>query len=174
MTAVTSGSDARPRPYRQLGLLLVVTLVLTGVGVAFELEHRSSVTNQALVNSAATATVTGQVSAALNTVLSYDYTKPAATRAAAEQLLVGDASSQYATLFQALQAKAPGQQLTLVAKVVDAGVLDLHGNTAQLLVFLDQSSTRASDKATSASAAQIVVTAVDQDGHWRISELEPL
>jgi Mce-associated membrane protein len=162
MTAVTSGSDARPRPYRQLGLLLVVTLVLTGVGVAFELEHRSSVTNQALVNSAATATVTGQVSAALNTVLS----------AAAEQLLVGDASSQYATLFQALQAKAPGQQLTLVAKVVDAGVLDLHGNTAQLLVFLDQSSTRASDKATSASAAQIVVTAVDQDGHWRISEEE--
>ncbi len=171
--AVTTGAG-RARRSRLVPVLVVLALLFAGLGIGFEVSHRSTPSNQALVDAAATSAVASQVTAALNTVLSYDYTKPAATQQAAESLLVGNASSQYALLFKALQSKAPGQQLTLVAKVLDTGVITLHGKNAQLLVFLDQSSTRASDNATNASAAQIVVTAVEQGGRWRISGLQPL
>jgi len=155
-------------------LALVVILVATGVVFRVIQQRHGATQNTAVADAATTSQVVGQVSAALNEVLSYNYANPAPTQQAASKLLVGDASKQYTTLFAALTAKAPGQQLTLVAKVVDAGVVTLVGNTAQLLVFLDQSSTRASDKATSASAAQIQITAVRQGGQWRISELVPL
>ncbi len=159
--------------------LLVVAALLIGVGVAFEIRQhsirsQSSAKNGALADSTATSEVIGQVSTALNKVLSYQYANPTATQQAADQLLTGDASTQYKTLFTALQQKAPGEKLTLVAKVVTAGVTTLHGNTAQLLVFLDQSSTRASDKQSSTSAAQLDVTAIKQGSGWKISELLPL
>jgi len=93
---------------------------------------------------------------------------------AAATLLSGDAASQYKTLFTALQKKAPGEKLTLVAKVAVAGLKSLHGNTAELLVFIDQSSTRASDKQKSTSAAQLDVTAVKHGGTWKVTELRPL
>jgi Mce-associated membrane protein len=89
-------------------------------------------------------------------------------------MLVGAALKQYNVLFAALQKKASGQQLTLTAKVVTAGVTYLQGDRAQLLVFLDQTSTRASDGKTSASAAQLQISAELAHGSWRISNLIPL
>jgi Mce-associated membrane protein len=187
-TAETASADASPatvavpawrsRLWPSLALLVVAALLI-GVGVAYEIRQhtirsQSSAKNSALADSPATSEVIGQVSTALNKVLSYQYANPTATQQAAGQLLTGDASTQYKTLFTALQQKAPGEKLTLVAKVVTAGVTSLHGNTAQLLVFLDQSSTRASDKQSSTSAAQLDVTAVKQGGTWKISELLPL
>ncbi|MEO9238124.1 MAG: hypothetical protein ABI418_08540 [Jatrophihabitantaceae bacterium] len=159
--------------------LILVAVVFIGLGIAFEIRAHSirsqgSASNHALADTAATSEVIGQVSTALNKVLSYQYANPSATQQAAAQLLTGDAAGQYRTLFTALQQKAPGEKLTLQAKVVTAGVTSLHGNTAQLLVFLDQSSTRASDKQSSTSAAQLDITAVKQAGSWKISELRPL
>lgn len=130
--------------------------------------------NRAVVDRAGTTEVIGQVDTALQRVLSYDYANPDATHTAAQQTLVGDALKQYNVLFDALQQKAGGQQLTLTAKVVTAGVTSLEGTRAELLVFLDQSSTRASDGTTGTSAAQIRISAVKQGGTWRISELVPL
>lgn len=130
--------------------------------------------NEAVVNAQATAQVIGQVDTGLQRVLSYRYTDPAATHAAAAQVLTGDAARQYEVLFKALQQKASSEQLTLTAKIVAAGVETLDGDHAQLLVFLDQSSTRASDGTTSTSAAQLRIAAVRRGGVWRISELVPL
>jgi Mce-associated membrane protein len=130
--------------------------------------------NQAVVDRSRSAQVIGQVDTALGHVLSFDYRHPDATRTAAHQALVGDALRQYDVLFAALQKKAGGQHLVLAAKVVSAGVTILEGSRAQLLVFLDQTSTRASDGATNTSAAQIRITAVEHGGVWRISELVPL
>ncbi|MDQ2956141.1 MAG: hypothetical protein M3Y42_04145 [Actinomycetota bacterium] len=166
-------------PLWRLVALVVVTVVFAGLGTAFELRGHSlrseaSAKNRALADTSATSQVIGEVSTALNKVLSYQYANPSATQQAAAQLLTGDAAGQYQTLFTALQQKAPGEKLTLAAKVVVAGVTSLHGDTAQLLVFLDQSSTRASDKQSSTSAAQLDVTAVKQGGNWKISELLPL
>lgn len=145
----------------------VVLLVLGARG-------SSGPSNRAVVDRTSTAEVIGQVDTALQRVLSYKYDDPTATKTAADQMLVGAALKQYNVLFAALQKKASGQQLTLTAKVVTAGVTYLQGDRAQLLVFLDQTSTRASDGKTSASAAQLQISAELAHGSWRISNLIPL
>lgn len=130
--------------------------------------------NQAVVDRTRTAQVIGQVDTDLEHVLSFDYRNPEATRSAAGQALIGDAGKQYDVLYEALRRKAGNQQLVLTAKVISAGVTILNNDRAQLLVFLDQTSTRKSDGATSTSAAQIRVTAERHGGTWKISELVPL
>lgn len=144
------------------------------VGIVFLTHRPAAPTDRAFVDRAATTQVTAQVGTALDEVLSYDYRHPTTAAAAAKEWLTGDAPAQYQLLFRQLQTLAKGQQLTLVAKVSSVGVSSLHASSAQLLVFLDQRSTRASDGQSSVSAAQVQIGAVKQDGRWRISELKPL
>ncbi len=159
-----------------LGLVGVLTLALAGVFAvqAHQLRSTDSASNLALVDTSLTNEAISSVSASLNRVFTYDYASPEATQQAASELLVGDASSQYKTLFDALQSKASGQQLTLKTTTVLGGVTTLTPDSARLLVFLDQSSTRASDSSSSTAAAQLDVAAVKRDGVWKISEIRPL
>ena len=178
-TDVDAAAPPSRLPIRRWLALGAAIVLLTGVGTAFELKAHQlrsepAAANHALTDTSETTEVIGQVDTALAKVLSYDYANPTATQQAAEQLLTGDAASQYRTLFTALQAKAPGEKLTLTARVVTAAVTSLQHGNAQLLVFLDQSSTRASDKQSSTSAAQLQVTAVRTGAGWKISELLPL
>jgi Mce-associated membrane protein len=172
--------SASRRGWTSVPVLVMAALALACAVVASVLLATSSGAsapsdpNQAVVDRTRTAQVVGQVDTDLEHVLSYDYRNPEATRTAAHQALVGDALKQYDVLFTTLQQKAGGQKLVLAAKVVNAGVTILDGSRAQLLVFLDQTSTRTSDGATNTSAAQIRITAVEQGGAWRISELVPL
>ncbi len=46
-------------------------------------------------------------------------------------------------------------------------------DSARLLVFLDQTSTRASDGTTATSAAQLAVGAVWRDGTWKVDQIRP-
>lgn len=159
--------------------LLTASAALVATGVVFlvrgaNLDDGGAAANRAVVDRPATTEVISQVSTALNQVLSYDYRKPAVAQAAAKKYLVGDAPAQYRVLFSQLQKLAPGQQLTLVAKVSTAGVTSLRGDRAQLLVFLDQQSTRASDGQSSVAAAQVQITAVRSGDAYKISELKPL
>jgi Mce-associated membrane protein len=172
--------NAQRRGWTSVPVLVMTALALACAIVAAVLLATSSDAsapadpNQAVVDRTRTAQVVGQVDTDLEHVLSYDYRNPDTTRTAAHQALVGDALKQYDVLFTALQNKAGGQKLVLTAKVVNTGVTILDGARAQLLVFLDQTSTRASDGATNTSAAQIRITAVEQGGTWKISELVPL
>lgn len=130
--------------------------------------------NAALTDATTTAGVQSAVTRELGQILSYDYSDPATTQRAAKNVLTGKARSQYDELFAALQKRAPGQKLTLTATVQAAAVKELTDRSASLLVFLDQSSKRASDKETSVSAAQISVTAQKVGSTWKISALRPL
>ena len=159
--------------------LLVITALLAGLGAVMLIRAHADqaegpMANQALVSTGDTQDVVSQVSSALNQILSYDMANPKAAQDAAKRWLVGDAPGQYQTLVTALGKAASGQQLTMVAKVSTAGVVSLHDGTAQLLVFLDQQSKRASDQSTSVSAAQVRITAVQKPDGWRISEIVPL
>ncbi|GAB2487668.1 hypothetical protein [Jatrophihabitans fulvus] len=159
--------------------LAAVTLVCVTLGTvllvrAHSLSDDPATANRALLDRTTTGEAVGQVSTALNQMLSYDYRKPEVAQAAARRWLVGDAPAQYTLLFRQLQQLAPNQKLTLVARVTSAGVVELHGRTARLLVFLDQQSTRATDGQSSVSAAQVQITAVHRAAGWRISELKPL
>ena len=92
-----------------------------------------------------------------------------ATRDEARQVLDGKAAAQYGALFTELQQAVPDQQLSLTSKVVRAGVTELSGDEARLLVFLDQASVRsASHGSGSTAGAQLSITAKREAGRWRI------
>jgi Mce-associated membrane protein len=158
---------------------MVLAIALGAVGVlgwvrAHQIHAASPAQNQALVDATRTEQVIGAVSKSLTAVLSYDYAEPTRTQTAADHFLTGKARQQERTLFEALQRKAPGQNLVLAASVQAAGVVSLKPHSATLLVFLDQSSQRASEKQKSISAAQLRVSATLVGGQWKVDGLEPL
>jgi Mce-associated membrane protein len=171
-----------PRRGRSLALrlvLIVLSAALVVVGVAFvvrthQLTGQKANSNHAISDANRTSEVIGEVSTALNQVFSYDYSKPQVAQAAAKRWLTGSAPAQYRTLFDQLAKLAPGQKLTFVAKVSVAGVTNLAGSHARLLVFLDQESTRATDGQSSISAAQVRIGAVRDGNTWRIDDIHPL
>jgi Mce-associated membrane protein len=157
-----------------LAVIIVACLVLGTVFVVKSLDKRGGTPdNVALVDQARTQEVISQVSADVSKIFSYNYASAAASQQAAESVLLDPGKQQYLTLFKLLQSKAPGQKLTLVVKVVQVGVIALSGSNARLLVFLDQTSTRAPDNASSTTAAQLQISAVKQGSTWLVNGITP-
>lgn len=155
----------------------LVALVVGAVGwyQYVDLTSGASADNRALVDEEATSQVQAQVAVALERVLTYDHANPAPTEQSADALLAGKARTEYDTLFETLQEQAPGQQLVLTAKVSAAGVTELDGDRASLLVYVDQSSRRAGEDQANVSAAQLAVTArKSARGVWQVTGLRPL
>lgn len=160
-----------------LPVLLFAIAVLLGAfaGFAGERAHRlraDAATNTALTDSAATSEVTGQVTSAINTIFSYDYTDLAKTQRAASGLLTGAASCQYNQLFGTIRQQAPQQKLVVTVTVTNTGVELLDGDRARLLVFATQSSTSAVSKRTSTAGAMFAIDAQRDGGTWRISGID--
>ena len=178
--------DARPaedarsgrRGWRPAAALGAVAVVLAGFGVWATL-HASSLrsnaaaqANTALTDGPATATVRREISAAVNTIFSYNYADTAATRRAAQRVLTGPAVRQYNTLFALVTKNAPGQKLVVTTRVTNSGVELLNGNRARLLVFANQQDTRAGTGQTSYAGAMFAVTALRQSGRWKIENID--
>lgn len=178
---VTDKTPAATRPGANRVLLVAVLAVITAaclvLGTVFvgkALDKRGGTPdNIALVDQARTQQVISQVSADVVKIFSYNYASATASQQAAESVLVDPGKQQYLTLFKLLQSKAPGQKLTLVVKVVQVGVIALSGSNARLLVFLDQTSTRAPDNASSTTAAQLQISAVEHGGSWLVNGITP-
>ncbi|MFD1859237.1 hypothetical protein EHW97_02440 [Aeromicrobium camelliae] len=153
---------------------VLVAVGIAGWATAWTIQQNSAAQNAALVDAGATADVQAQVSQALTRVLSYDFNDPQVTEDAAEQFLSGDAREEYDTLYATLKEQAPDQELVLTAQVQVTGVKELGEDEAELLVFLDQASRRATDEEASVSAAQLAVTAERDGDAWTITGLEIL
>jgi Mce-associated membrane protein len=162
---------------RALVLALAVVFAVVGAALwwaAYDARTDPVVDNLAVHDATATAEVRDAVSQALVSVLSYDYADPATTDRAADEVLGGDARREYDQLVATLHEKAPDQQLVLTATIEAVGVKELDDDSAELLVFLDQSSRRATDAEARFSAAQLAVTAERTGDTWRITGLTPL
>ncbi|WP_157571740.1 hypothetical protein [Nocardioides alkalitolerans] len=166
-----------PRVRRLAPWVLAVALVAVGVvGLvqADDVRSTASAENEALVDAAGTAEVQAALTQGLSRVLSYDHTAPEATTAAADSLLSGAAREEFDTLYAGLAERAPDQELVLTARVQSVAVRTLTDDTAEALVFLDQTSTRATDEESTVSAAQLAVVAERDGSTWTITELTPL
>jgi Mce-associated membrane protein len=164
--------------WRIAAALGAATVVLAGFGVWATL-HASSLRsnaaaqeNTALIDGPATATVRREISAAVNTIFSYNYADTAATRRAAQGVLTGPAVRQYNTLFALVTKNAPAQKLVVTTKVTNSGVELLNGNRARLLVFANQQDTKAGTGQTSYAGAMFAVTALRQGGRWKIENID--
>lgn len=160
---------------RRIALVATVVALLLGGSAFFygahQLRSTPSARNHALTDTAATTRVGGDVGEGLARVFSYAPAQPDAAGRSAGTVLGGRAARQYADLFAQVRAGLVEQRITLTTQAVRTGVIELKGNTARLLVFLDQTSRRGEAPATSA-AAQLTVTAEFRDGRWLIVDIK--
>jgi len=153
--------------------VLSVLLAVVGAGLtvrAVQLRDNPAAANRAFTDATATSQVTAAVSADVSEIFSYSYPDLAATLRAADRVLAGQAAAQYRQLAPELD-QAVSQRLTVVTRVKAIGVGSLTPDSAQLLVFLDQTATRGAGK-SSTVPAQLDVTARLSGGTWRITNIE--
>jgi Mce-associated membrane protein len=170
--------DSRWRGRRLPIALLAAAVVLVAAGVWLLVDANgtrtsASARNRALQDPAATAEVSASVTNSLNRIFTYSFDKTQATEQAATEVLRGKALDTYRELFAQVRDLAPQQKIVLTTRVVSAAVQELNDEHAQLLVFLDQSATRADNNSTSAAAAQLSVTAKREGVAWVIVDLVP-
>ena len=127
--------------------------------------------NAALVDAEATAEVTKEVSAAVESVFSYNYASLDRTRRAAERVLLDDALRQYNAKFAAVSEAAKKRELVRTASVRAIGVRTLHGDTARLLVFLDQQTLTSNGDGRKQTTVYLEVVAEKAGGEWKIAQL---
>lgn len=152
--------------------LVLVAVVLAGLGTFFLVKSRSVRYDTALVDSATTSAVNGQVREAVEKSFSYNFADVAATEKAARELLTGRALCQYNAVFGPVKEIAPQQKLVVSVRVVSSAVSSLKDGKATVLVFADQVTTRTTDNQSGGGTAMLRVSAVDDGGRWKIDNLE--
>jgi Mce-associated membrane protein len=165
------------RSMRWPAILGVATALLGGFGVwatltAHSLGGTGTEQNAALTDQAGTSAVTHQIGSAVNTIFSYSYADTARTRRAAQSLLTGAAIRQYDKLFALVQQEAPKEKLVVTTTVTNIGVEYLVGASARVLVFANQQDTLAGTSQTTYAGTMFAVTAVRQDGRWKIENID--
>lgn len=157
--------------------VLLVALVVAG-GYAWwqvrDLSAASTADNLAHVETTETARVEAEITRALETLFSYDHELPELAQSNADELLRGDARDEWDTIYQSFEDQAVGQDLMLASTVRRVGVRELSSDTADVVVFMDQTSARAGDESASLAAAQLAIAAEHHDGAWRITEIDLL
>ncbi|MCL2542265.1 MAG: hypothetical protein FWE71_07395 [Nocardioidaceae bacterium] len=144
-------------------ILLVVAVAVVAAGQWWLHQQRSHDTDEADVRSAADDAVTS--------VLSYDYRRLQAGMRATTPLLTGDARSQYLDLQKPLLHTAPKLQAVVDAQVKTMSVLDLSGDSARVLLFVDQTSSSKWLSRPQLDQSRILVTMTRSSGHWLVSTL---
>ncbi|MFD3532792.1 hypothetical protein [Streptomyces sp. NPDC058664] len=164
-----------PAFWRKAALVTAVAALLLGGGAFFHAAHQlrstPSARNLALTDTGATTRVSGDVGEGLARVFSYAPASADAAERSARTVLAGRAARQYGDLFAQVRASLVEQRVTLTTQAVRTGVIELDGDSARLLVFLDQTSRRDKAPATSA-AAQLTVTARFQGDRWLIVDIK--
>ncbi|MGW4545879.1 hypothetical protein ACWEN4_05775 [Streptomyces violaceorubidus] len=182
--AGTGGPKGRLR--RAALVSAAAVLVLGGCGflyAAHQLRSQAPARNHALTDAEATTRVAGDVGDALARIFSYTPDGTAAAERSASAVLDGRAARQYETLFARVRDDLTEQRVTLSTRAVRTGVIELDGDRARLLVFLDQTSHRGDAKGTgtgkgkadtgaTTAAAQLTVTARLDDDRWRIVDIK--
>ncbi|MDR7302452.1 hypothetical protein [Haloactinomyces albus] len=172
-----SGADRRlRRPAALVSLMLVLTVAFGGLAVWFHneahaLRHEGAAANRALVDQAATSRVKGRITTAVEKLFSYDHTNTAKTEKAAKNLLTGKAVQKYDKLFATVRKQAPKQKLVVTTTVQTAGVTRLQEKRAEVLLFVNQRSTRTESGRSTVGPAQLSVVAEKHGDQWKISRI---
>ncbi len=173
------GADAARRRPRVATLvaLVAVLLVASGLAVWFrgetaQLTDSAAAANDALVDASATAQVNGQITEALETAFSYDYTTLDRNERAARQVITGQFASEFDQQFSTVRELAPQQQAVVSATVSHSAVKMLSGDSAIVVAFLDQQVTRSGTDQEMIAAGRLTVTAQRVDGQWKIAGVQ--
>jgi Mce-associated membrane protein len=155
-----------------LAVLLVCASVVLAVG-AVTARTSGPLANKAFLDTGQTAELVGQVTSAMTTVYSYNYSTLPANEAAAKGLVTGKFADEFARVFEPVKQLAPQEQAVLKSTVPAAGVILLQGDRARLLMMVDQTGTRGTAKEPTGATARLLVDAQNVDGRWKIAGVTP-
>jgi Mce-associated membrane protein len=175
-TPAAGGSKSSASPLTLAIVLAVVGLVLFGAATFFGIQRNgitSATSNTALLDVAKTAQVKDAVSKATEALFSYDYNNIKKTEDAANDLLANDdVKAKYNLLMGEVKRLAPAQKMVVTCKVTRSAVIMLNDDLAKVMVFVDQTSTRADTKKTTAGSAQLHLNAQLQGDKWKITDMD--
>lgn len=171
--AASRAGDGEGRDKAVVSIIAVLALVFALIAgfFAFKLvDAYSTTSNQAISDAVGTEGVQKDVTAAVESLLSYDYNKIDEHEKTARSLLVTDqVRDEFDKLYGDVKKKAPEQKIVLVTKVSYSSVLELDGDTAKVLLFVEQSASREGTDQKSSGGGQLTVDAQLQDGKWRLA-----
>lgn len=174
---VDDGSS-RPRTGLALLIVLLVTALAFGALAAYfrgqaDRASTGAADNRAVIDTEATSEVVGQVSSAIETVLSYDYTKLDENERAASEVITGKYADEFELTFADVRENAPDQKVVLNTTVLLAGVVLLTGHTdgarAELIATMDLAAEQDGEPVSQPGRARVVAERVD--GHWKIAQM---
>jgi Mce-associated membrane protein len=152
-------------------LVLATTCAAAAVALRAQAAHAAAAAagNRALVDTETTTEVAGQIAKAIETVLSYDYTRLDANERAAGEVVTGRYRDEFAKTFADVRRSAPEQKLVLTTTVLLAGVTVLTGERAEVIATMDLAAVRDTTPYNSPGRVRVVATRVD--GRWKIAEM---
>lgn len=153
-------------------LVIAVSLGAWFRGAANELTGSTAATNKALIDKAATAEVSAQISDAVKRVYSYDFARLDDNERAAGEVVTGPFVDSFHQQFAKIRQLAPPQQAVVVASVPAIAVKSLDGDRAIVLVFLDQQARQAGKDKPLLATGRLSITAQRVDSHWKIADVE--
>jgi Mce-associated membrane protein len=170
--ATPDGAAAGPRSRRML-VPIVLAAVALGSAVAVAVlgwqafsDGRAQRSQDAALDAARTGTTQ---------VLSYDSKTLDADLARSRGLISGAFAAKFEELASGVIVPAVQQQsLATKATVARSAVIDAQPDQVTALLFVNQSTTVGADPAAHTASNQVRVTMTLADGHWLISDLQPL
>jgi len=123
-----------------------------------------------------TAAETGQVTAAryAEQLLSYDYSHLDEDFSQAQRLLTDDFRRQYIQATDVVRDQAVQDKAVIKAAVVATSVVSAEPDEVRTLLFVNQTTTTDAGGSPSIDLNRVVVTIVEQDGRWLVSDLDAL
>jgi len=158
-----------------LAIALVLVLVLVGLLVALRVKtHRASPNADDRASAQTTAAMT-TANSSLATLLSYTPQNVSQDLASETELLTGQFKTDYTQLVTTVVApSAIRGGVTTQAVVVGSGVVTASADTVTLIEFVDVSTTSKNLPESRVSGSRLRVTMQNVDGHWLISNLQPV
>lgn len=178
----TDGKPAEPGAVRRslravrrhLGVILVAVALVASAGAAagiyFTLYRPTQQTDEAATNTVLEAAKNGTVA-----MLSYSPDTLDEDFAAAKSNLTGDFLSYYDQFTnQIVRPAATQKNVKTSAAVVRAAVAEMHPDSAEVLVFVNQVTTSKENPDGAFAASSVKVGMAKIDGRWLIAQFDPI
>ncbi|MFD2397405.1 hypothetical protein ACFSVJ_12390 [Prauserella oleivorans] len=83
-----------------------------------------------------------------------------------------EVKQKYDALMGEVKRLAPEQKIVVTVQATRSAVVTLDDDRAKVMVFIDQTATRASDNRSSAGGAALWFTTERRDGAWKVTDMD--
>jgi Mce-associated membrane protein len=153
-------------------VVTALTVIIVSLASPASAQEATGPANRALIDTTRTDELLTHAKEVSELLFSYSYTDLRKHDAMFVVLTTGEFRAKYTELFADIVSQAGDMKLTMTSTVKDAAVRVLNDDHAEVLVFLDQNSTRGDTNATTASATMFLMTFTPVDGDWKVSDID--